>query len=184
MEFIEHENKQLPINLEPREKHELKAGDVLITRAGPRIRVGVCCLIKQVRPRLLLCDKAYRFRVKEELLVAEYIVYALNTTEILHTINLMKAGMSDSGVNLTQDGFLAITLNVPSLSEQQEIVPILDHLLENEEKAKELCNVIDKIDHIKKSILAKAFRGELGTNHPEEESALELLKEVLQEKAK
>ena len=32
---------------------------------------------------------------------------------------------------------------------------------------------------IKKSILAKAFRGQVGTNYKEEESALELLKEIL-----
>ena len=35
---------------------------------------------------------------------------------------------------------------------------------------------------MKKSILAKAFRGELGTNNPTEGSALNLLKEVLQDK--
>lgn len=71
---------------------------------------------------------------------------------------------------------------LPPLQEQQEIVRILDNLLENEQKAKELCDVIDKIDHMKKSILARAFRGELGTNNPAEESALELLKEVLEAK--
>lgn len=71
---------------------------------------------------------------------------------------------------------------LPPLPEQKEIVRILDNLLENEEKAKELCNVIDKIDHMKKAILARAFRGELGTNNPDEESALALLKEVLKEK--
>ena len=38
------------------------------------------------------------------------------------------------------------------------------------------------IDTIKKSILAKAFRGELGTNNPNEDSAINLLKEVLQDK--
>jgi type I restriction enzyme S subunit len=32
---------------------------------------------------------------------------------------------------------------------------------------------------MKKSILAKAFRGELGTNNPEEESSIELLKDIL-----
>jgi type I restriction enzyme S subunit len=34
---------------------------------------------------------------------------------------------------------------------------------------------------MKESILSKAFRGKLGTNNPEEEGALELLKEILQE---
>ncbi|SCM82901.1 Restriction modification system DNA specificity domain [uncultured Sporomusa sp.] len=182
MEFVEEENKQLPSSLEPREKHELKAGDILITRAGPRIRVGVCCLVKQVRPRLLLCDKAYRFRVNEKLVMPEYIVFALNTPSMLDEINLMKTGISDSGVNLTQNGFQGLKLNIPPLAEQKEIVRILDNLLANEQKAKELCNVIDKIDHMKKAILARAFRGELGTNNPDEESALELLKEVLKEK--
>jgi len=71
---------------------------------------------------------------------------------------------------------------LPRLPEQKEIVHILDNLLENEQKSKELCDVIDKIDHMKKSILARAFRGELSTNNPDEESALELLKEVLKEK--
>ena len=39
--------------------------------------------------------------------------------------------------------------------------------------------VLEKIDLLKKSILARAFRGELGTNAPTEESALELLKEAI-----
>lgn len=84
--------------------------------------------------------------------------------------------------SISSDLLYVYKILVPPLKEQQEIVRILDSLLENEQQAKELCNVIDKIDHIKKSILAKAFRGELSTNHPEEESALELLKEVLTEK--
>ena len=36
-----------------------------------------------------------------------------------------------------------------------------------------------EIELIKKSILARAFRGELGTNDPSEESAIELLKSIL-----
>jgi type I restriction enzyme S subunit len=35
---------------------------------------------------------------------------------------------------------------------------------------------------MEKSILARAFRGELSTNNPNEESALKLLKEVLSER--
>jgi type I restriction enzyme, S subunit len=73
-------------------------------------------------------------------------------------------------------------INVPSLNEQKEIVRILDNLLENEERAKELFDVIEKIDLMKKAILARAFCGELGNNNPEEESAVELLKEVLKER--
>ena len=69
------------------------------------------------------------------------------------------------------------SIMLPSLLEQQEIVRILDSLFEKEQKARELYDVIEKIDLMKKAILARAFRGELGTNDPSEESAAELLKD-------
>ena len=51
---------------------------------------------------------------------------------------------------------------VPTLPEQQEIVRILDSVLEKERVAKEAAeNVLEQIDLLKKSILARAFRGEL-----------------------
>ena len=62
------------------------------------------------------------------------------------------------------------------------MVRILVNLLKNEQYAKELCDVIEKIDLMKKAILLRAFRGEFGTNNPEDDSAVELLKEVLREK--
>ena len=69
---------------------------------------------------------------------------------------------------------------VPTIAEQNEIVRILDSLFAKEQQAKEAAEaVLEKIDLLKKSILARAFRGELGTNDPTEESALELLKEIL-----
>ena len=72
-------------------------------------------------------------------------------------------------------------INVPvcSINEQKEIVRILDSLLEEESKIEELTKLDDQIELIKKSILAKAFRGQLGTNSEDDESAIELLKEIL-----
>jgi type I restriction enzyme S subunit len=53
-------------------------------------------------------------------------------------------------------------------------------LLSKEQQAKDAAEaVLDQIDTMKKAILARAFRGELGTNDPAEESAEELLKTVL-----
>lgn len=69
---------------------------------------------------------------------------------------------------------------VPSIEEQTEIVRFLDDLLAKEQQAKENAEkVLEQIDLIKKAILARAFRGELGTNDPSEESAVELVKRVL-----
>lgn len=71
-------------------------------------------------------------------------------------------------------------ISIPSVEEQIEIIRILDSLFAKEQQAKEASEVVlEKIDLLKKSTLARAFRGELGTNDPTEESALELLKQVL-----
>ena len=70
----------------------------------------------------------------------------------------------------------------PPLAEQQEIVRILDSLLEKEQQACHLADIIEKIDLMKKAILARAFRGELDTNDPNEESAMGLLGESFQGK--
>ncbi len=96
------------------------------------------------------------------------------------TINYFTSYMKgDNSPSIRKDDFEGLMVNLPSMPEQQEIVHILGELLEKEEKAKEICDVIDKIDLMKKAILARAFRGELGTNDTSEESAIELLKDVL-----
>ena len=80
---------------------------------------------------------------------------------------------------INQKELSALTVPIPSLPEQQEIVRILDSLLAKEQLAHELCDVIKKIDLMKKAILSRAFRGKLGTNDTAEESLIKLLKESL-----
>ena len=71
-------------------------------------------------------------------------------------------------------------LNLPTFDEQTEIVRIIDNLLAKEQQAHSVAqNAITKIGLIKKSILARAFRGQLATNNPADEPAIELLKRVL-----
>ena len=51
--------------------------------------------------------------------------------------------------------------------------------MENENKVKELLELEEGIDILEKSILHKAFKGELGTQNSNDESTIELLKEIL-----
>ena len=68
----------------------------------------------------------------------------------------------DNSPSIRKDDLLNMPINLPPLPEQQEIVRILDDLLAKENAAKEAAEaVIEKIDLMKKSILARAFRGEL-----------------------
>lgn len=73
-------------------------------------------------------------------------------------------------------------ISLPTLPEQHEIVRLIDDLLARERAAQQVTEqALASIDLMKKSILARAFRGELGTNKASEASALELLKQVMAE---
>ena len=80
---------------------------------------------------------------------------------------------------INQKELSALTVVLPTLKdEQEEIVRILDDVIAKEQQAKEAAEgVLEQIDLIKKAILARAFRGELGTNDPSEESAIKLLEQ-------
>ncbi|MBR3355761.1 MAG: restriction endonuclease subunit S [Oscillospiraceae bacterium] len=81
---------------------------------------------------------------------------------------------------MTQAKMNTIPVPVPSIKEQIEIVQVLNNLIKKQKQASDAANqVIEQIDSMKKAILARAFRGELGTNDPADESAEELLKRVL-----
>lgn len=160
--FVEIENKILPINLIPKEQHEIEVGDILITRAGPRVRVGVCCMVKHTRPKLINCDKVYRIKVNKKLILPEYFEYILNTPKYQDEIEKMKSGISDSGLNLTQKVFVQITIPVPPIEEQHQIVQEIESRLSVADKMEEsIAQSLQQAEALRQSILKKAFAGEL-----------------------
>ena len=108
-----------------------------------------------------------------------FLYYTLLNPETLDAVIAETKGVvGQANISVSQSRNLKLT--VPSIIEQTEIVRILDSLFAKEQQAKEAAEaVLEQIDLLKKSILARAFRGELGTNDPTEESAIELLKTVL-----
>lgn len=72
-------------------------------------------------------------------------------------------------------------IKLPPLEEQRVSASLLRSVMDQERQAKEASVfIIEEIDVMKKSILAKAFRGEFGTNNPMEESSMELLKQIIE----
>lgn len=71
---------------------------------------------------------------------------------------------------------------LPPLEEQKEIVRVLDKVFEEENRISELISLENKIEILEKTILDRAFRGELGTGNNDDEPAIELLKKCLEER--
>lgn len=110
----------------------------------------------------------------------EFLFWMLLSNEQRILDSCMKNGTTVESIN--SNALKAFAFKCPTLPEQHEIVRLIDDLLARERAAQQATEqALVSIDLMKKSILARAFRGELGTNKASEASALELLKQVLAE---
>jgi type I restriction enzyme S subunit len=183
LRFLEGQNKRLPKALTPRPHLQVAAGDLLMTRAGPRSRAGVACAVKNVRPRLMLCDKAYRLRCKPQLAIPTFLEVVLNAPQIVDVLDTLKTGINDSGVNLTQARFLELRVPLPRLSEQEAIVEAVeDQLSVIDHIEADLETKLKTAQALRQSILRDAFTGRLVPQDPNDEPASELLKRIAAER--
>lgn len=108
----------------------------------------------------------------------EYFFWVCKNAEKRMLGTCMKNGTTVESINTKT--LMEFEIPIASRSEQREIVNCIIGLLDNEQQAKEAAEaVLAQIDTMKKAILARAFRGEMGTNDPEEESMGELLRAIL-----
>lgn len=147
-------------------------GDVLYTLVGS---FGIPVVVNSKRP---FCFQRHMALLRPIDVSPQFLWYILQTPEMYDKASSIATGTAQLTVPIK--GLRAMTIPRPNIAEQVEIVRILDGFFAREQSAKEAAEaVLDQIELMKKSILARAFRGELGTNDPNEESAVELLKQII-----
>lgn len=158
--------------------YKLEVGDILVNRVNSMPYLGKSALVRELPETCVFESNIMRLSLDTQKALPEYIISYLNSSIGLEELK-KNAKQAVNQASINQQDVKNAVISLPTLLEQTEIVRILDSIFEKEKQAKELASVIEKIGLMKKAILARAFRGELGTNNPEEESALEILKEIL-----
>lgn len=149
-------------------------GDVLVVRSG---NPGTACVVSEKFDGYNAIDILIAVPDHRKI-SSEFLCAYTNSPFGKKLIFENKRGMALAHFNVK--GYSGLPIRVPQLNEQAKIICILDDLLAKEQQAKEAAEgVLGQIDLIKKAILARAFRGELGTNDPSEESAQELIKNFI-----
>lgn len=114
-------------------KHEVKTGDILITKAGPVHRVGVVTYVPATPEKMLVSGKMTLLRTGS-LHDPLFLSYALATEYSQKPLKESTTGMALSQSNFTHETLLKVPLWVPqALPEQQKIATILssvDHVIE------------------------------------------------------
>jgi type I restriction enzyme S subunit len=124
--FDRTENKALPKEMDPQPELSLNAGDLLISRANTRELVGSAAVVKRDEPKLLLCDKLYRFRADPAVSDVGFVALYLGTPGVRGQVEIEATGTSSSMLNISQATILELILPLPPLAEQSEIVAYVE----------------------------------------------------------
>ena len=120
--FLAEENKVLPLDFDLQESMVVHHGDLLITRAGPRNRTGVICVVDGEPENLILSDKTVRLSYLRNFVNPHYVMTALSSPAMQYFVVDAMTGMASSQVNISQEKMKTFLLPLPPLNEQQRIV--------------------------------------------------------------
>jgi type I restriction enzyme S subunit len=128
LQYQEIQNKTLPNSLKPRPGNEVFDGDILFTRAGPMNRVGILCVARPTRPKLMLSDKIIRVHLIPGL-DPDFAALSMTAGYSSDFIEVLKSGMAASQVNISQPKLRSVPIPIPPLAEQRRIVAKVDQLM-------------------------------------------------------
>ncbi|MDY6953170.1 MAG: restriction endonuclease subunit S [Thermodesulfobacteriota bacterium] len=181
-EILPDNLRKIKLTREEVEKYGLSERDILVTRVNGSPEIVGSFTLYDRHDTWAYCDHFIRLRTDRELLDENYLVITARTADARRHINLNM--VSSAGQNtVSQKTIKSLPIPLPPISEQQEIVlrvealfQIADRIQARYEKAKV------HIDKLTQSILAKAFRGELVPQDPNDDPASKLLERIRAER--
>ncbi|KTF61654.1 MULTISPECIES: restriction endonuclease subunit S [Bacillus amyloliquefaciens group] len=175
---------------EEREYRKVKKGytfflenDVLFAKITPCMENGKSAIARQLKNGFGYGSTEFHVLRTSEYVNEQYIHYLVRSQRFRAKAKREMTGAVGQQ-RVPKEFLLNYPFPLPPKKEQDAIVNILDDIFAKDNCSKFNLQLESELDILKQCILSKAFRGELGTNDPSEESAVELLKEVLQEQVK
>jgi type I restriction enzyme S subunit len=137
---------------------EVIEGDVLLTIVGTIGRVAV---VSNEHKYFTLQRSVAVLKPNKEFILSRFLMYSLqNVHEML---NENARGVAQKGLYLNQ--IRSLVISIPKLKTQKSIIEKLDYLSVETKKLEAIYQQkINDLEELKKSILQKAFSGELKTN--------------------
>ena len=141
--------------------HSFETGDIALAKLG--IPIGKTCIIPESFENGIITADVVRIRPDKNVVNYKFLEYFLNTNISVAQLTGNISGATRPRVNLSD--VRNIKLNLPKLDEQKKIIIELDNLTMKIKKLEEILNQkIICLEELKKSILQKAFNGELKTS--------------------
>lgn len=172
--FRATENKAIPAD-KADSRYEIRAGDVLVSRANTSEYVGAAVLVTDpVRPRLLLSDKSLRLKPKQAVDPA-WLCATLQSPSVRKQISAGATGTKDSMRNISQSALLGVRVPDVDLERQRSALHKYDTFSANREPlAAAVSSSARRTESLRRALLAAAFSGKLTGRRTDEEVVEEL----------
>ncbi|HIF9259716.1 TPA: restriction endonuclease subunit S [Photobacterium damselae] len=161
------------------EKLALKTGDLLVIRSNGSLElVAKPALVEPQYEGFLYAGYLIRIRCDREKILPSFLLNVLSSRVVRDVVEL--GARSTSGVNnINSKELSALEFVLPSISEQKEIVRLVDQYFAFADAIEaQVKKAQARVDNLTQSILAKAFRGELVEQDPNDEPADKLLERI------
>ena len=170
--------RSLAVDQNERDNWGVNAGDILINRVNSIEYLGKCALVRSVPEPTVFESNVMRMSLLTDLVNPEYLMRFLSS-EIGRKKLITKAKHAVNQASINQGDVKACKVPLPSLTEQNEIVRRVEQLFAFADILEDkVASAKSRIDHLTQSILAKAFRGELVPQDPNDEPANVLLERI------
>lgn len=165
-EFRPEENKAVPTEkVDPR--HEIRAGNLLLSRANTSDYVGASVLVGPVRGKLLLSDKSLRITPKAGVR-AEWLWRVLQAPATRRQISALATGTKDSMRNISQASLRRVLVPDPSIVDQERALKMFTEAkLASDRLHRDILAQTKMFSSLRRSLLASAFSGRLTRSNEE-----------------
>ncbi len=139
------------------EKYALKLGDIVIARRG---EMGRCAVVREENINWLCGTGSFVIRIDPKRADSDFLNLFLSSSAVKQLLEKESIGATMS--NLNQTILFELPIKIPPLETQQTIVRQLDALHAETQRLEAVYRQkLEDLEELKKSVLAKAFRGEL-----------------------
>ena len=167
-------------------RHNFQRNDIVITKLGKPL--GVSCLVPDYLSSGIIIADIIRVRVSHDLISRKFLIYAINSDELVTQFEKYTKGTTRPRVNLTK--FRDFQISIPPFTEQKRIVTKIESIFAQIDATKKQLEMLvsqtkftpGSLNMLKNNILKHAFEGKLVPQNYHDESIEKSLLKIRQER--